>query len=148
PIFQHLDLYRYWLARAAPRRMPSRGDIDPADIPLLLPNLIMVEKAADQFRNRLMGTGVAQLLGQDATGALVGSRLSSPEDNLTARSIYRRVFTSGRPVFASGKFILRVGDGLPMSTLIVPLSEDGETVNMTVSTLVARFDVLGKASRG
>src|SRR5258706_6731263 len=73
PMSHHLDLYRYWLAKRGSCTMPARSDINPADIPALLPYLGLVNKVDDQFRHRLVGTAVAQEIGHDPTGSVVGS---------------------------------------------------------------------------
>ena len=67
PISHHIDLYRYWLAKRADRRMPARRDLDPCDIPKLLPYVMIVEKADDRFRWRLVGSAVAREAGRDLT---------------------------------------------------------------------------------
>ncbi len=38
--------------------MPARGDINPADIPALLPHLGIIEKADGELRYRLIGTAM------------------------------------------------------------------------------------------
>ena len=56
PISFHLDLYRYWLKKRGSGAMPSRSDIDPADIPALLPYVSLVHKVGGEFRFRLVGS--------------------------------------------------------------------------------------------
>ena len=73
PASYHLDLYRYWLAKRGGRPMPPRSDINPTEIPALLPYLGIIEKADGELRYRLMGTSMVEQLGFDATGAGVGS---------------------------------------------------------------------------
>ena len=142
PLSHHLDLYTYWLAKRGDRTMPSRSDINPAEIPLLLPYVMIVEKDGDQFRYRLVGSAIGKIVGYDATGTAVGSYLAAPEDAAEARSIFRRVFTGARPVFATGEFVFKTGAHLNMSLFALPLSKDGTAVNMSISTLVARFTAL------
>jgi hypothetical protein len=50
PISNHLDLYRYWLAKRGSRTMPSRSSLDPVDVPALLPYLGLVDKVVGQYR--------------------------------------------------------------------------------------------------
>ena len=140
PISHHIDLYRYWLAKRADRRMPARRDLDPCDIPRLLPYVMIVEKADDRFRWRLVGTAVAQEAGRDLTGNIVGFYDSTPEAAAAARAIYERAFTTAHPIFATGEFKVKSGAIMNMSLLVLPLSDDGADVNMAVSTLIARFN--------
>ena len=80
PISRHLDLYSYWLSKRNGRIMPARGDIDPRELGMLLPFLFIIDKAAGEFRFRLMGTGVVQDLGRDLTGKpLSACAPNSPE---------------------------------------------------------------------
>jgi hypothetical protein len=55
PVSHHFDLYRYWRGKLEGRIAPARSDLDPADIPALLPYMMLVEKVDDQFRYRLLG---------------------------------------------------------------------------------------------
>jgi hypothetical protein len=119
--------------------MPSRSDLSPGDIPALLPFLLIVGKAGAELRYRLAGSAVVQAAGYDATGNIVGSYLVSAKDAAEVRAIFERVFTAACPVFSAGEFIFKSGIRLNMSLLTLPLSDDGATVNMTVSTLVSRF---------
>ena len=49
--------------------MPSRADIDPVDIPRLLPDVMLVERFADgRYRYRLIGTENSRAHGMNATG--------------------------------------------------------------------------------
>jgi hypothetical protein len=143
PVSHHIDLYRYWLAKRAGRNMPARRDLDPADIPALLPYMILVDKIDDQFRYRLVGTAVAQEFGHDATGSFVGSYLTAPESAAAALVTYERAFITAYPVFATGEFKTMSGAIDNMSMLTLPLSDDGTNVNMAVSSLAAclNFDV-------
>jgi hypothetical protein len=120
--------------------MPARGDINPAEIPALLPYLTIVDKVDGQFHYRLVGSAAARQLGRDLTGRVVGSYVSRPESVAALRAISERVFTTASPVFATGEFQMTSGTVHNMSVLILPLSDDGADVNMTVSTRVARYN--------
>jgi hypothetical protein len=64
-------LWDYWIGVYRKLgRMPQRADIDPIDIPKLLPNLWLVdwEPQSGRFRYRLVGTGVTKARNVDATG--------------------------------------------------------------------------------
>ena len=138
PTAFHLDLYRYWLAKRGDRIMPARGDLEPGDIRLLLPYLTIVDKFDDRPRYRLVGSAVAQQLGRDMTGQFVGSYVAAPSADVL-RAVSGRVFATGHPVFAIAEFKTKSGAVHTMSQLLLPLSDDGAEVNMTVSTRVARY---------
>jgi hypothetical protein len=142
PISYHLDLYSYWLAKRGARRMPARSDLDPADIIPLLPHLIIAEKDGDQFRYRLVGTGVVRDVGFDPTGYFVGEYLNNPNVYAEARALYETVCTTGDPVFATGEFCFksfRFGALHSRSCLILPLTDGRSTANKAVSSFITRF---------
>ncbi len=61
----------YWHALATARGgVPARRDFDPAAVPTLLPNLLMIEARGESGRNRvrLAGTCIAAAMGSDITG--------------------------------------------------------------------------------
>jgi len=140
PISFHVDLYHYWLAKRGDRAMPARKDINPAEIPVLLPYLVIVDKADDRFRYRLVGTAVVEQFGYDFTGSLFGSHGGSEPDTIaTLRAIGERIFTNGRPLFATGRYETKLGNLHDASAFLLPLSDDGENVTMTIFTRIARF---------
>jgi hypothetical protein len=53
---------------------PARSDLDPADIPALLPYMMLVEKVDDHFRWRLVGTAAVREIGRDLTGSIAMRR--------------------------------------------------------------------------
>src|SRR5919109_4383974 len=66
-------LYQYWNARRGIRPMPTRADIDPAEMRQWLPRLMLVDVGQDagSFTYRLVGTQIVDLLGVNPTGRLV-----------------------------------------------------------------------------
>jgi hypothetical protein len=147
PISHHLHLYNYWLSKHGSRRVPARSDLVPGEIPWLLPHLKIIDQIDDQFRYRLMGTAIVWDLGHDLTGAVVGSYLGDRDSAARVRAVYQRVFTKAQPVFSMSKYQLSSGAVHSMSMLVLPLSTDGARVNMTVASLIARFEYDLTASR-
>ena len=64
PIMCQVGLY--WRGKVADGRLPARSAIDPAEIPALLPYLILwdVERDPLRFRNRICGTHVVEFSGR------------------------------------------------------------------------------------
>jgi len=64
------DIYQYWLDMKGTRPMPSRADLNPADIVGLLPNisLIDVEDGGRRYKMRLIGTETVKAMEFDVTG--------------------------------------------------------------------------------
>jgi|GEM_PF-405096 len=64
------DLFFYWQGKRHGQSFPSRADIDPLDIPALLPIVFLVDVEGDpaDFRFRLVGSEFARKFGADMTG--------------------------------------------------------------------------------
>jgi hypothetical protein len=139
PVSLHLDLYRYWDGKCAGRTMPARRDIEPSEMPRLLPYLTLIDRVDGALRYRLVGTEVAQAMGRDLTGQCVGSYVNPPEYAAAIRALYERIFVEGRPIFTAGEYRTKAQTVHSVSRLIVPLGNDGSQVNMVLFTRVARF---------
>jgi hypothetical protein len=141
PISPHLDLYRYWDGRRNGRLMPSRRDIDPADIPALLRHVSLIHKLDGQFRFRLVGSAAGEHFGRDLTGDVVGSHGgNAPETVAAVQAVCERVFTTGRPVFTPGHYETGRGIIYHASALYLPLSNGGTHVNMIIFMRILFFD--------
>jgi hypothetical protein len=123
-------LRSYW-RRIGDGSLPGRSDLDPADIPRILGNvmLIDVERAPIRFRMRLCGTTVDRVFGQDFTGYYL--------DDLTAEYFerdvlldYAGVVTTQRPHFLQRTVAIGDGVWLAYQRLLLPLSDDGSDVDM------------------
>ena len=115
-------------------RLPSRADFEPLDFPEALANLVLVdvEQAPRRYRTRLVGTAVTDATGQDGTGNYfdeVEGTKRAIERADHAVSSYRPGFESGVPMTWSPK------DYKLYSILSLPLSSDGETVDMLMYCL-------------
>ncbi|MEN8197897.1 MAG: PAS domain-containing protein, partial [Pseudomonadota bacterium] len=67
--------HAYWRAKCSDGRLPGRADIDPLDIPDLLPGIVLMDVAREKkrlrFRVRLAGTMVCNVHRRDITGEWV-----------------------------------------------------------------------------
>ena len=127
-----LKMFAYWEGKRQGRVMPRRSDIDPAELIGLLPNIMLVDVVDDErrFVYRLVGTGEVQLRGNDPTGKSVreGYFAASPED---AEARYIRVCTTRAPYYEEDNFKM-VDRYVCEANLFLPLSTDGQTVNMVL----------------
>tara|TARA_R110000868_G_scaffold167895_4_gene402394 strand:- start:61 stop:570 length:510 start_codon:yes stop_codon:yes gene_type:complete len=111
----HADAARladYWHQKRGSRAMPDRSDIIPGDIVSLLPNIVIydvIDEGRD-YRVRIFGTALVNLVGEERTGMLVsefGAKCVPPTD---AEAVRRRwmdsmtaAYTSGQPAFVTGR---------------------------------------------
>ncbi|WP_374303259.1 PAS domain-containing protein [Ferrovibrio sp.] len=131
--------YRYWDAKRAGKRMPSRADIDPIEMPALLPHVVLLEVLRDvepdwplDFRYRLMGSAVEAHL----TMRYGGLRMSQiPHQKPPSRmwENFSMVVQSGKPLITQVPYIGPHKDFLAAQDLITPLSHDGKNVDMLLN---------------
>ncbi|MDF1735699.1 MAG: PAS domain-containing protein [Minwuia sp.] len=130
------DLYTYWQTMRGDRRIPSRSSFSPAEVPRLLPSLILldVEPGTGRMVVRVLGTRVATVYGKDYTGRYLdeiyfGANTTSVLDD------YGTCARDGVPVLGERNF-RNVRDVVyRMERLILPFSDDGKSVNKLIAGL-------------
>jgi hypothetical protein len=112
--------------------MPQRADLDPIDIPKLLPHVMLIEVHGDRYRYRLVGTANAQEHGMNATGRYLDEVLPGPEYKAHVLRLYDECVRERRPLYSESLFLSVSGGGIERHTkvLFMPLSQDGRTVNL------------------
>ncbi len=67
------QLFDYWLEKAAGRKMPTRADIQPTQIPRILPAISLVDINHDlgKSRIRLAGTRLREIYDREITGMCI-----------------------------------------------------------------------------
>jgi hypothetical protein len=130
PRFRHL--YDYWHGIRGARAMPSRRDIDPLDLKGLLGWLLLidVEWAPLRFRFRLIGTEIVAIRGVDLTGRYLDES-AFPAQDIVLR-FNARVATEPCIGFQSALDTMREARAGCISRLSLPLSSDGQKVNMII----------------
>lgn len=127
------DGYGYWRRKAADRRMPSRHDIDPTDIPKLLPHVMLVDVVdGGRYRYRLIGTENERAHGLNATGRFLDEVLKGDEYRAHVIALYDQAVGERRPVYSESLFLSPDVGSIERHTKVIfmPLSEDGEHVNL------------------
>jgi hypothetical protein len=125
--------YHYWVEKAAGRAMPSRADIDPVDIPKLLPDVMLVERFANgRYRYRLIGTENTRAHGMNATGRFLDEVLPGPDYRTHVLALYDECVATRRALYSECLFFspARHQPERHTKVLFMPLSPDGTTVNM------------------
>src|SRR5690349_1275296 len=127
------EAYGYWLQKSASTRLPSRRDLDPADIPKLLPHVMLVDVHDDgRYRYRLTGTECVREHGMDASGKYLDEVLPGPEYKAHVLRLYGQCVHERRAVYSESLFLSSVGlkPQRHIKVLFMPLSDDGKSVNM------------------
>ncbi len=118
--------------------MPSRAEIDPLDVPDLLSIIFLIdvvdEAEGPEFRFRLVGSKIVEVVGWDPTGQSFTSFYD--EENLEEMTaLYGQVATSGEPFLNSATAPFSNKDYVRLVRLLLPLSEDGVRVDMILGCL-------------
>ncbi len=91
-------LYGYWKAKRGERSAPGRADIDPLEMPKLLPSLSIIDRPNGAYRVRLCGSKLAEIYGRELTGAPVAPETFGDSTNYWI-SLHDRLFERCEPLF-------------------------------------------------
>jgi hypothetical protein len=136
------QMYAYWQKKRGPRCMPSRRDIDPTEIPRLLPNVLISEYVpvgdGGRWRYRLCGTAVAAAFGCNPTGRFI-DELTKGDYRAFIERIHRIVREEQRALFCASEYASAENLQISAKRLLLPLMTDGRQVDQIISLLVFRL---------
>lgn len=124
-------IYYYWDSKRGDRRMPSRADLDPTEIPRHLSSLCLVDVVPDErcYVYRLIGTNEASMRGRDPTGHAVGEAyFGTSRDSVFLN--YDAVKDTKAPRVDRDPSITSDNRFICHESIFLPLSSDGENVTM------------------
>jgi hypothetical protein len=128
--------FAYLEGKRGTREFAARRNIDPLDFAYVLGNVVLVDvlHAPLRFRYRLVGSVLSARAGYDLTGSFVDDHPDVQYGAYVAAR-YAETVTSRRPT--GGTYNLLLGHRLRQyQCLRVPLSDDGETINMIVAAFI------------
>jgi hypothetical protein len=130
-------LYQYWNSRRGDRRMPGRADIDPAQIPKLLPHIMMYTVVAGGgYTIRLVGESIVAFVGVNATGRAAGS-IMPPRATEILHKVLDNVVAERAPAFRLGKAHWHQDKThREFEACFLPLSTDGATVDIILCGVI------------
>jgi len=138
------NLFAYWDGQRGDRPMPSRRDIDPLNIePAVLPYVLLTEvrQGGQRFYYRLAGTALSNIAGMQMSGRYLDELISGRYLEYV-ESLYRELVTRRRPLYSESTYLSELGQPDRITErLMMPLSEDGETVSMVLSGQLFRTPV-------
>jgi len=136
-------LLEYWQTKCSGGRLPTRADIDPADLSFLLPNLFLMdvnmgEEARNRFRFRLFGTELARVHGRDRTGKTFHETLEEePADGSVTWAT--RLVNERIPLFVGGRVRYLRKEWLKFENAMLPLQNDGGEVSMILGATIYTY---------
>ncbi|MEE9272437.1 MAG: PAS domain-containing protein [Robiginitomaculum sp.] len=135
---QQQYLYDYWRSKCKHDRLPSRNDIDPAEICEQLPMISLIDVYSKQqsfrYKYRLAGTGFWSLYEAEITGKYIDELPIGDRIEYWHR-VLGRVNTRGRPSAGVTRPGTPVRSHLAQFWIRLPLSDNGRTV-----TTILGFD--------
>jgi hypothetical protein len=125
--------YDYWRSKRGDRAMPRRSDIDPAEIPRLLPYILITEMLEEgtRYRYRLAGSAVTEAFGRSLTGKYVDEIMTGQYRDFIAR-LYRSLYLDRRCIFCESRYTNGVRSGISTKRLFMPLSTDERLVDQVL----------------
>jgi hypothetical protein len=129
-----MEGYKYLRRKAADRRMPRRADIDPTEIPKLLPHARLIDVIGPgRYRYLLVGSEIQRFHGTNPTGRYVHEVLAGP---IGARiiAVYDECVRDRRAIYFESELLALDGSGVHRRSkvLFAPLSEDDQIVNQVL----------------
>lgn len=133
---------RYWLSRIDRHPWPLRRAIDPADIPTVLPHLMIWERADDRagYRCRLAGTAVCAVAGRELRGCTLEA--ANPRIVGSLRADFDAVAAGGCLSLVQRRVAGSPLRRLSYQRLLVPVSTDGRRVDRLFGVIA--FDGAGE----
>ena len=126
----HRELFDYWIHSAGARPMPARSDLDPLNVPRLLPNLGLIDLGAgvDQARFKLAGTRLREIYGQEITGKRADEVFAGEAACYWSR-VHSRIVETCFPLAGVVRGPTEGRDHIVLFWMRLPLSDDGEKVD-------------------
>lgn len=121
----------YWNRIRSRRKMPSRADIDPLQIPRLLPYVMLVDVLATplDFKFRLVGSRVDEIVASSYTGTLFSDLPHMARGN-SIWSEYEEVVMKQVPLYSAVQYVGPDRFVRSVMHCLMPLSADGGNVDM------------------
>ncbi|HUK60694.1 MAG TPA: PAS domain-containing protein [Stellaceae bacterium] len=124
-------IHAYWDGKRGQRRMPSRADIDPAELGRLVPHVMIydVEEPEKLYRIRLVGGVIVDFYGFNTTGQLAGACMP-PASAAQMHEILSGVEIGRAPRFRAGFAHWNVDKSYRrFEACFLPLSPDDDRVD-------------------
>jgi len=122
---------RYWERMRGDRALPSRRDLDPTEIPSLLPFVMLIDVEPDplDFRFRLIGGAVEAIVARQTRRRRFSTIPFMAAGN-PVWADYAAVVAKRRPLVADVGYVGNDRSIRRLRHCLMPLSNDGSNVNM------------------
>lgn len=126
----------YWESKRAGRAMPARRDLDPTEVPSLLPYIMLIDviPAPLDFRYRLIGTEVRAISRDNYRGRRF-SEVPGKGPGSVVWGNCEQVFLTKVPFSRTPPYVGPETDLRHCENLLLPLSENGVDVTMILQVI-------------
>lgn len=116
-------IHDLWLSKLDGREMPLKSDIRPAEMSSYLTNVYLVDVLGEgsDFRIRLFGTGVSDMLKQDFTGVILSE---APPELHWRGEIYMLACERRKPVFYLFELVPFGRERVITENVLLPLADN------------------------
>lgn len=127
----HRKLYAYWDSKRGTKLAPARKDIDPIEIRDLLPHIFMFDvlRHPTDFKMRLHGTHLAEVMGRDNTGDFF-QKMYQGDHAKKLWDIYCDVANDFSVIYSQHSAAWMAKDYVYYERLLMPLSDNGKDVDI------------------
>ena len=125
-------LHDYWRSKRQDQALPRYADIDVAEIPQVLPHLVLLEPIGngEDFRYLYSGSTLIEAVGVDFTGRLMSEGLPVGPYRDYLMGIHREALSERRPLYAESSFRGPLLSNRWTSRLILPAAGAATAVGM------------------
>ena len=142
------QLLQYWHDKRGAKALPDRADIHPPEIPHLLPYILLADpvEGGEDFRIRLFGTALVELMQEERTGKLIsqiglGPLTVAPK---TVRSrwleITRKAFREVGPVICKTQMSSSRRNYITVHGISLPLTRTGNVPEVLLGGIFPEMD--------
>lgn len=130
-------LFGYWQGLCREGKIPSRRDIDPVEIPDLLPNIFLLDVVgdADDFVFRLAGTLVEDAFSMPLRGRSI-AEIQRQAGIPIPVAHHVEVARGGGPRYREGKMLVAGREHWRVRRLLLPLASDGRVIDVLIGCAI------------
>ena len=135
------QMVEYWRSIHPAEGLPGRRDFDPIDIPVLLPNVCLIDAptATSDFTFRLMGSRVEAFFGGNFTG--------KPFVSAYVKNHQSQAYVAMCGLLKDGRMRWRRGPAglvenrefVEIERVYLPLAADGRAIDIVLGLILAKF---------
>ena len=124
---------KFWETVRRDRELPSAADLDHDGCPFGTDEIMVIQIGRTENDDRVVtaGANVTRALGRDPTGMPALDALPSSID--MGLSFCRASVNLRKPMADVGRFFNKMGEEILYRSILLPVSDDGETVDRVVS---------------